>query len=242
MYSKDNPDYDANAVDTLLTLLMNEGWALLRMDKNYVTAVQDSYRTFSNLMSHTQPTQRKRLLRRFDGSRYVGFAEDKGREWLQIRSGCRKLPWPPIPQHQVAAARNGIGAEQGYAPKIYFPVPTEGESTTEMRLGSASLGSQVDSIHTSGITGDATQYSGGNAGMEPRREGNPSSETSAITPETSAVTPESSAVTPETSAVTPETSAVTPETSAVTPETSAITPETSAVTPETSAVTPETSA
>lgn len=85
---------------SLLSTLQTVGWAVVRVDalfdenSVYTSTVADAYHSLTQFMGSISDLNKKKFFHIFDRNRYVGFGCDKGRDWLQLRSGCETLVWP----------------------------------------------------------------------------------------------------------------------------------------------------
>lgn len=88
----------------LVDALHEHGWAAVVMEEEAVEAMQQAYESMRAVCAALTRDEKRQWQRKFDGSRYVGFARDAGREWIQIRAGMEdaaKFQWPhSIAHHQ----------------------------------------------------------------------------------------------------------------------------------------------
>jgi len=80
------------AISALVMALEEQGWASIAVEADKVQAMQASFGATRRLVADVSNEDKSFWKTRFDGPRYVGFATDGGREWLQMRTGA--MTWP----------------------------------------------------------------------------------------------------------------------------------------------------
>eukprot|EP00607_Mallomonas_marina_P000122 CAMPEP_0182425274 /NCGR_PEP_ID=MMETSP1167-20130531/11645_1 /TAXON_ID=2988 /ORGANISM="Mallomonas Sp, Strain CCMP3275" /LENGTH=144 /DNA_ID=CAMNT_0024605801 /DNA_START=298 /DNA_END=728 /DNA_ORIENTATION=+ len=77
--------------------LRAQGWTKIRVTRKQAEIVRRAYSAVHQFICSISTQKKKKFFYRFDGFRYVGYANDRGREWLQLRSGCQEMTWPEDP-------------------------------------------------------------------------------------------------------------------------------------------------
>merc|ERR1712129_461223 len=88
---------EETAISALAMALEEQGWASIAVEADKVQAMRASLDATRRLLADTSNQDRKNWKTKFDGARYVGFATDAGREWLQMRSGAMTWPSTTLP-------------------------------------------------------------------------------------------------------------------------------------------------
>lgn len=86
-----------HAVSTLVHALQEHGWIAVAVESEAADVAQKSYEAMRQMVSTLSDEQKRTWRTKFDGDRYVGFASDPGREWIQLRGGMKDLSnfsWP----------------------------------------------------------------------------------------------------------------------------------------------------
>ena len=94
IHPSENPQFNKELVCQMINSLREDGWALIRVSDSYANIIRKAYLMIIYFMSTVSLERKRKFIHRFDGPRYVGYAQDNGREWLQLRSGCEELDWP----------------------------------------------------------------------------------------------------------------------------------------------------
>eukprot|EP00811_Abedinium_folium_P020702 NODE_2969_length_2114_cov_3.300956.p1 GENE.NODE_2969_length_2114_cov_3.300956~~NODE_2969_length_2114_cov_3.300956.p1 ORF type:complete len:512 (-),score=143.13 NODE_2969_length_2114_cov_3.300956:326-1861(-) len=95
---------DAEAGEALADALMTVGYAVVEVTAEVQANVDASCEALRMLSQALTKQQKQNWRTRFNGSRFVGFSTDGGREWLQLRAGVedpKKFAWPAeVEQHR----------------------------------------------------------------------------------------------------------------------------------------------
>ena len=93
------------AAGHVIDSLRSFGYAIISMDDAATSAIARSYDAVLRFQANVPVEEKRKFVRFFDNSRYVGWARDPAREWLQLRArdGGNDLddgdglpmPWPP---------------------------------------------------------------------------------------------------------------------------------------------------
>ena len=85
----------------ILDSLIAYGYAIISVDPLSARTIQSAYDTLLKFNSSIPIKEKKKCFKKFDGDRYIGFAGDAMREWLQMRVTYDKdgnssvpFPWP----------------------------------------------------------------------------------------------------------------------------------------------------
>eukprot|EP00971_Amphidinium_carterae_P328807 6460880-Amphidinium_carterae.1 len=81
----------------LLSSLCSHGWATVIVPEEDTDRISAAFEAIRSFAVDVEPRLREECFAFFDNSRYVGYIEDAGREWMQLREGFgdrKKFPWP----------------------------------------------------------------------------------------------------------------------------------------------------
>jgi len=92
----------------------------VKVPQAHVDVIQRAYTVLLHFIQNLHVQRKREFFRRFDGMRYVGYAQDNGREWLQLRSRCGDISWPSVPEldtwvscmHEKLADKDSVPDDQ----------------------------------------------------------------------------------------------------------------------------------
>eukprot|EP01041_Mallomonas_annulata_P012460 gene12460-26210_t len=74
----------------LIHNLRSQGFAIIKIPKEYINIINKAYISIISMFENISIQEKKTFFLKFDRQRYVGYTQDIGREWLQLRSEYRR--------------------------------------------------------------------------------------------------------------------------------------------------------
>jgi len=128
---------NTRAIDALVSDMRTFGWGVLRVAPAQKEVIDAAYRSLLQLTNNLPREVKRNSINRFDKERYVGFATDYGREWLQCRNGLQraevlnKLVEDPEARARVATVMQSTLLLEDAATSIFKAIATHVLGYTE---------------------------------------------------------------------------------------------------------------